>query len=299
MIKKHLNVFMGQGLGNQLFIYSFILNLFSKSDHGKLKIAIYLNKFPKNDRDFKLNRLIFINSKNISINFNKSLYYYIRILPAKIFRSKKILRVFRIYFQKNIFDFERKMFEFPNHAFVFGAFINTKYVDPILHLLRDEIKTLLNDQQINKLLDLVDKDSVVVIHIRRGDTLGKNSKVRGILTEKYYAESLSLIKNIRNNKINKVIAITDDLDNSKKDLINIEIDEWYGPEKINVLEALSIFTKAKNFIGANSTLSWWGIKLAEANMDKVYILPDHWLGFKKSVADEALHIQHAYYVRAR
>jgi hypothetical protein len=299
MRKKRIKVYMSQGLGNQLFIYSYILNLIQINTSSVIKIRILFNRKSKKNREFLLEKLIKIDSNQISFSSNKNFEYFTKVLLYKIIKNKKILRKLRIFYEKNIFSFEKDLLKVPSNSLVVGYYISSEYVDKIFPVLESKILKWLSAQEIPNEISEIDSKDVVVMHIRRGDTVGKNAKIRGLLTCEYYEDALETILSVRKIKLRRVIAITDDIETSKKDLKGIRITDWFGPDELDPIQALKVFSNATNFIGANSTLSWWGARLSSTSLQNIQILPTPWLGFKESIADESLFIPTVTYIKAK
>lgn len=299
MRKKRINVYMSQGLGNQLFIYSYILNLIQINASSILKVRILFNRKSKSDREFLLEKLIKTDSNQILFSSNRHFGYFTKIFLYKIIKNEKFLRKLRIFHEKNIFTFDKELLEVNNNSLVVGYYISNKYVDRIFSTLENRIASWLSTQEIPNGIAEINSEDVVVMHIRRGDTVGKIAKVRGLLTCKYYEDALEVISHARKIELRRVIAITDDIKTSQNDLRGIRITDWVGPDEVNAIQALKIFSNAKNFIGANSTLSWWGAKLSSTSLQNIQILPTPWLGFKESIADESLFIPTVTYVKAK
>ena len=299
MRKKRINVYMSQGLGNQLFIYSYILNLIQINASSILKVRILFNRKSRSDREFLLEKLIKIDSNRILFSSNRHFGYFTKIFLCKIIKNEKFLRKLRIFHEKNIFTFDKELLEVKNNSLVVGYYISNKYVDRIFPTLENRIASWLSTQETPNGIAEINSENVVVMHIRRGDTVGKNAKVRGLLTYKYYEDALEIISHARKIELRRVIAITDDIKTSQNDLRGIRITDWVGPDEVNAIQALKIFSNAKNFIGANSTLSWWGAKLSSTSLQNIQILPTPWLGFKESVADKSLFIPNVTYTQAK
>jgi hypothetical protein len=295
-IRKRINVYAGQGLGNQLFVYAYIKNLLSSGTVGIVKI--YFNRNSKSGFEFWLKNLINKSHNRIYFQLNNSFEYFFRIALFKIAKPKKIRKNLRIYYEKEIFVYEDELLKLPNHSFVFGNYINYKYVDPIFDELKDEVKTWLSEILLPSEFTDVADDSII-LHVRRGDvSQGKPAAIRGSLSEAYYKKAIDFIASNRRFKPKNIIALTDDVKTSKTDLSSLPISYWFGPEEIDTVQSLKVFMNAKNFIGANSTLSWWGARLSISSPHQISILPRPWLGFKESKADEALHIPKVNYFKA-
>ena len=300
MSNKKISVYMGQGLGNQLFVYSYILNLVKNNSSNDLKINILFNRKSNNERKFLLGELINLDSDKISFSLNNQIEYFVKILLYKIIKNENILRKFHVFHEQKIFTFEKELLRVPKNSLVRGQFISKEYTDPIFLDLKTKIAKWLSFQEIScTVLDKNFKDSII-LHFRRGDTVGKNAKTRGLLTSNYYDEAIRVISKERNFKPKNIIAITDDLKTSKKDFKDIPVTDWFGPDEIGAIQALKVFVNAPNFVGSNSTLSWWGAKLSSAPIDQsIRILPFPWLGFKESIADQALFNPSVTYIGAK
>jgi hypothetical protein len=296
--KKNLSLYMSQGLGNQLFFYTYILNLIEKYINEDLRITIFFNRKFKPGREFILKELIELDSSIIKFQYNTGIKYLSKAMILKIVETDEKLTFFKIFKEKNIFEFEQRLLKLPNNSFVMGSFISNRYVDNVFPLLQSKLTEGLNIYNIPKILAYLDNPDVLILHIRRGDTVGKISESRGLLTSVYYQNAIDIIEFKSGVKFNHIIAVTDDIETSQKVLTNIPISKWLGPQDLNAIEALKVFINARNFIGANSTLSWWGVRLSKDFGDSYKILPRPWLGFRESDADKALFFSSIQYVDA-
>jgi hypothetical protein len=95
-----------------------------------------------------------------------------------------------------------------------------------------------------------------IVHIRQGDTLEASNRKRiGVLSRRYY-------ENLPSKGGEKRYVITDDSVGASKLLRGLDVDEIYGPDKVDAIAALRIMSNASKLFTANSTLSWWGGFLA-------------------------------------
>lgn len=289
---------MSQGLGNQLFIYSYILNLIARYVDDDLRVTIMFNRNFKSGREFMLKELIELDSNTIKFKFNKGINYWLRAGILKIIKSDKRLALFRIFKEKSFFQFEQRLLQLPNKSFVMGYFISNTYVENVFPLVQNRLAKWLDMYNLPKSIAGLNDPHVLFLHIRRGDTVGKISKTRGLLTAKYYLNAINSIEFRSGIKFKQIIAVTDDIETSKKELSSIPISKWLGPQDLNSIEALKVFIEARNFIGANSTLSWWGVKLSHDANRGYKVLPKPWLGFRESDADKALFFSNLQYVDA-
>jgi hypothetical protein len=146
------------------------------------------------------------------------------------------------------------------------------------------------------LLSQVSSENTIVIHVRCYEA--KLSDSLGILSDNFYlnavkkmSESIRAFKNI-DVKVLSIFIICDNKTRSKalaKKLYNLLgmntytlDDELYDKDEI----AFYLITKAKNLVIANSTFSWWGAYLGEA--DSV-IAPERW--YYKSPYSKGLYLK--------
>lgn len=112
--------------------------------------------------------------------------------------------------------------------------------------------------------------SRLVVHVRRGDYLKKETmRVHGLLDKDYYHRALKLLKNEHNERI-LVIEDADQLEPPMK-----EFAKQYSfqiAQKQSELEDLRLIATASHVVIANSTFSWWGAYLSNADV----ICPRNW-----------------------
>jgi hypothetical protein len=110
----------------------------------------------------------------------------------------------------------------------------------------------------------------LIIHVRRGDYLKpENIKVHGLLGREYYEKALKLIDRKYSDRI-MVIEDASQLEDSMKDFAkqySFQINE-----KQSELEDLNTFSNAESIVIGNSTFSWWGAYLSDADV----ISPRNW-----------------------
>ena len=117
----------------------------------------------------------------------------------------------------------------------------------------------------SELLSLIQITHSVGIHIRRGDYLqGENRKLYGdICTISYYKQSIEYIKKLVSKPRFFIFStyaewVQNNLDISSAVYVNDNTgsDSWMD---------MFLMSKCKNLIIANSTFSWWGAYLSNAN----------------------------------
>jgi len=112
------------------------------------------------------------------------------------------------------------------------------------------------------------------IHLRRGDYL-KFEESHPVLGEDYYSKAIEIIKE----KIDNIVIFSDDIAWCKENLKSSKFYDKnlvYSSEEKDYLE-MSLMSKCKFNIIANSSFSWWGAWLNNQE-GKVVITPKKWFG---------------------
>jgi hypothetical protein len=271
------------GLGNQLFIYAFCVEL-RKRGFKSILFKPYLNHSPAyGHQGYELKKVFNVNAFDgiLSYFFNAILVFY--TFSIKIFKGKlrtKLYQFIGIYiksFPEN-FIFYPEAFTFKHkHEIYRGTFQSEKYFENSfsevrLNLRFQEQKTSLETQHLKA---KISEQNSISLHIRRGDYLSDkfSSGFAGICNLEYYERAVQYIKQ---NVSNPVFYIfTDDIEwvkenfkieNSHFVIHNSGKDSW---------QDMYLMSNCKHNIIANSTFSWWGAWLNN-NQDKIVIAPKIW-----------------------
>ena len=292
---NRINVFMGQGLGNQLFIYSYIMNLLIKNSNKDLEVRIFFNRKANSTSQFQLSDLIKQYPDKIKFSKNNKINYFLRVLVSKLIRDQNLLNKFRIFQEYDLFTFEERLINVPRGSLVFGSYISSDYVSPIFDQIKHNIDNWLDNQHLPQITNEMLNGGAIFIHLRRNDAIKYHASTRGVLTEGYFDLAIETINKFIGHKPQKLIVVTDDVQQARIDLKNLNVTDWFGPEDLNVIQALKVFSRARFFIGSNSTLSWWGAKLNVTRLNSMVIMPNPYL-IQKSRADKALLIRGVKYL---
>jgi hypothetical protein len=262
------------GLGNQLFqIYTTIAHAdrinsrFFFFNITELKSSVtnrytYWNTFLSRLQIFLIDHAL-INQNNISIIKEKGFTYNaLPNLSIKEMRSKKI-RMLSGYFQ------------------------SYKYFDEYYHTINRMLR--IDDYKVrvtNKYLKLVNEDTPISMHFRRGDY--KNlSNFYVLLNTNYYKAGLRHVLDInadKTDKLSKVLYFCEDHDVEDVDNMIQNIKSEFPTilfERADPLledwEQLILMSLCRHNIIANSTFSWWGAYL-NTSREKTVICPSDWFG---------------------
>lgn len=303
--RKHFSIFVGNGLGNQLFVYAYIFNLIEKNSPNHITINILFTRNPREWTPYYLEDLVGLTNARIRFRKAKGIKYFFRVRLFKAIsklmnRPKAMLAFFRIYHEDKVFIFYSKFISIKSYSIVFGSFISNKYVQPVWHLIEPNLLKWLELKKFPEKVEELSREECVVLHVRRGDTVKMDpSKSRGIIGKNYYETCLNeIIKNDTVVSPRKILVITDDLVSAKNDLSGLRIDHWLGPEELDAIGALKLMTKARYFVGCNSTLSWWGAQILINSKHCDAFLPKPWYAQTVEEIEISMFIEGARYIES-
>jgi hypothetical protein len=274
------------GLGNQLFIWAAAHNLAQEFDE---KVVIFTVK----DRNFRSDRVNELNElknhckHNVFLRESFALGYILRLVDKlkleRYFYSRKVLQGFGFYSAHRATD--EYSFDRGAPKIVRSFFQRNEYVDSAWESISEEIKSCL--QEI-KSPTSVDESSSQVIHFRRGDFVGIK-ETHGLLSLEFFARNV-------NPKLKNVFC-TDDPRYVDHIRSRFPLALVLTPSELDVWQTLKVFVEARDFLGSNSTLSWWAAKIRSKTFLNNSSLPQPWK--KTDTEDErALEMQGVNFKRA-
>jgi len=263
------------GLGNQLFQYAFARTIALRTnrqlylDLGYLTLA----KYRFTPRDFKLERLgnYKLVDGSIETSYNEfhaaghTAYIYEHFDKDKVWAT--------------IDNPEMKA------ILLDGYFQDQFYFTPFLNQIRNEFKSFLNSYYPSRNLsgDLINsRRQTVAVHLRRTDYLQPSIlHTHGICEADYYQQAVAIMKSRLSSPYFYIFSDdTQEADrlfsNLLKEQTNISVILQQAPSKDNDLIELALMSRCKNFIIANSSFSWWGSYLSDAD-PKLVVAPKQWL----------------------
>lgn len=271
------------GLGNQMFVYAFCLELRKRGFNTILFAPRKKNSRGYGHQGYELKKLFdiveTIGLSALLLDFLLSAYSQaIRIFPTRFKRSLfKLVGVFPVSVPENFIYYpEVFSFEHKNELFM-GTWQSEKYFSNALSGVREQFKfkiELISTQTENVLKELNSRNAVS-IHIRRGDYLSPQyvNGFGNVCTIDYYKRAIEYI----NQKIENpyFYIFTDDkawvtenfhIANSCFVAHNTGADSW---------QDMFLMSNCKHNIIANSSFSWWGAWL-NSNPEKIVIAPQKW-----------------------
>ena len=271
-----MKVFLQGGLGNQLFQYAF-----AHTAGGKIHFVADPN--PRLDRPFMLSGLL-ETCQHVSGITRMSLLLRLKLRVMRIFVTHNlkwltplVIKISGVEEEATNHYFKHKYkIVAESKVLYIGYFQNWRYVqNSIMHFKSELIRYLSNIYIDEKMIEF---ETTIIIHVRRGDHLRPGIiNSFGVLSSSYYQKSISEIKALNPNRAFKYVFLCE----IKKDaqrlahqlkLYSVQI---YDSKDLDAWQTLKVMSLAHYFIGANSTLSWWGSYLSSMHQG-LCILPSPW-----------------------
>ena len=155
-----------------------------------------------------------------------------------------------------------------DNLYMNGYWQSDKYFKHNFHKI---INNLESNIDLSKYKD-IDFKNTISIHIRRGDYINLKHLYINLSME-YYIYAINYILNINPN-IKNIIVFSDDINWCKNNLLT-KFENVIFSENMDEYFDITLMSKCKYNIIANSTFSWWGGYL-NSNLDKVVISPKNW-----------------------
>jgi len=274
------------GLGNQLFIWAGAHNLYQ--EFGKpIKLISTIDANAREDRPVELQELSALCSHGIVIENSRFYGFLLRTIDKlrleKFVISRRALREMGIYTFHN--PTSTPNFSFGRPLLIRCYFQRTDIVE--LHWdswSRELIEALRNTDISN--LDLIEPSNA--IHFRRGDFMSL-SQSHGALSDDFFQKNLTSIL--------PTYICTDERSLKEATVERLKPKAVLTPREANAWQTLKVFCNSANFLGSNSTLSWWAGFLRAKNGQGMSSLPNPWTQMDFGY-EEALRIPDVDYVRA-
>ncbi|WP_373399048.1 alpha-1,2-fucosyltransferase [Algoriphagus halophilus] len=268
------------GLGNQMFQFALAIVMDSIGKPTKISVNDYI--LHEHYQGFEL-----IKAFDIPICFDDRfrVIYVSKFLRPLLVHSKlnwfkKFAKnIFRfsdnIYYEKDEFCFDQKIYELDNY-YLIGGWKSTLYFDSHKSLIQEvfNFKKPIDDVNLSVSRKIQSCNSVAV-HIRRGNYSDPSQNQNRVLLDAtdYYKNAFQYINEHVTNPVFYIFS--DDPEWVRK---NIKGDNVFyishntGPNSYLDMYLMSI---CKHFIIANSSFSWWPAWLSKSE-EKIVVSPDTW-----------------------
>jgi hypothetical protein len=296
------------GLGNQMFHYAFYKYLLLNGYNVYLDTDSPMKKMQHEKHEtFRLN---YFNLSGIKFSRKEDIERLLesRYLPfRKAIEGKKIITIASILMWKiyikicekfkiktvNINywvewehgkEFYRTKLNYNTKAYMVGRYQEYGYLKNMREqLLVDFEFTQKTPVPVQGVLDNINKEQSVSIHVRRGDYAG--AKEFDVCSIEYYKNAIEYITSLKRNL--RYYIFSDDTEWVKGHFDFIEeyqVIDNSACENTDYWD-LYLMSKCKYNIIANSTFSWWGAWLNQ-NPEKIVIVPEKWNGYDYVLTDE-------------
>ncbi|MEK7609632.1 MAG: alpha-1,2-fucosyltransferase [Patescibacteria group bacterium] len=268
------------GLGNQLFQYAFARGISSHLETSFL-LDIDTSVVYKNERvhEFSLQHF------NVTIPMAKwyHMYGFVWLRRQKrlfnfIYHKLRLKKMFSsFYFIERLFCFDENVLSKGDGSYFEGFWNTEKYFKNIEKEIRKEIiinKPLSEYGQ--KINDEIMKKNSISLHVRRTDyvTHKISNEYHGTCSQEYYKNAIKYVAERVPSP--HFFIFSDDYGWVVENFKFLQYPYTCiknGPEKN--YEDLTLMSKCKHHIIANSTFSWWGAWL-NPKKDKIVIGPKQW-----------------------
>lgn len=258
------------GLGNQMFQYAAAKAL---SLHRNENLAVDSRLFA----DYNLHSYSLHHFNIDALSIKEEIIFEPVRFSNKIKATLSGKKIFHQYVEKNL-RFDEKLLNITSkNIYLKGYFQSEKYFSRFEDEIRKdfEITSPLKKETI-EMLQLIDAQNSVSLHIRRGDyvTNADANAVHGTCDLNYYHKALELIKEKVENPV--FFIFSDDIEWAKQ---NLKIDSTihfvdFNDASTNY-EDIKLMSCCKHNIIANSSFSWWGAWLNNYK-EKIVIAPSRW-----------------------
>jgi len=265
------------GLGNQLFQYAFALSI---SRMRRIPFKLDLHWFDLQEkRKFILDRYAI----DYQIAIDAEVDLVSRRKTQSIFQLMDVLIRGRLpYYTHHVIaerinQFDDRVFRAPEDCYFDGYWQNEKYFFQYRQALLSSLvlkKSIFFDA--SKLLDRIQQENSVSLHIRCGDYIQDKriSSVYEHQTMDYYTTAIETIRKTTNSPL--FCVFSDDISWVKENMNFSSPVIFIDPQEKDACEELYLMSQCKHNIIANSSFSWWGAWL-NTNPSKTVIAPKKWL----------------------
>ena len=266
------------GLGNQLSQWSFAHSLTSSTCFSIDPIHRFSESY---SRSFELEEVL----RNCDhVRKDKSGNFIIpkirilfRILDRlwEIRRFRYLVEIFGYFREDPRFDQEQSSSNLRLTRYAKGYFQKQDNVEKVFDSVRKEIFPLVEGILPN-IRDRFGLDSKYsVLHVRRGDYEAAvfTPTIIGTLSDAFFVNGIQALDT------SKLILLTENREDVKELILALNPHLVLDKLDTTPWETLAIIYGASEFLGSNSSLSWWGARLCSARGGQVW-LPSEWSYWK-------------------
>lgn len=171
-------------------------------------------------------------------------------------------------------SFDPKISTLVGNVYLDGYFQSELYFQDHEATIRRDLtlKVPLTGNALQLTNDIEKEPNSVSLHARRGDYLS-NPDFGDIADRKYYERAVSYIKQLM--PAAKFYVFSDDIEWCRKEMPFLTDVTFISRPGLQDFEEMSLMSKCRHHITANSSFSWWGAWLGQ-NPEKIVIAPARW-----------------------
>ncbi len=276
-------IMLSGGLGNQMFQYALYCRLQELGREVKIDDRRGFIDDP-NGRVPRLTQVFGIKYEVATVREVKDMLDshrdIISIAKRKLFGRKS-----RIYREKSGL-FDEAVLAMDN-IYLDGYWQSEKYFDSeyvqnrLINEFAIDKKLVLTDDESRRILEQIESEESVSVHVRRGDYLnpGVVENHGGICTDDYYKRAIEYVLDKKPGA--KLYFFSNDTKWTKEKYGDLgEVVSLEGREEISDIAELLLMSRCKNHILANSSYSWWSAWLNDST-EKIVIVPSKWANLKQ------------------
>lgn len=247
---KEIIVELQGGLGNQLFGWACAYAI-----SQKLSLDLHLDTKQLTQHGFQLGSMK--HGGKVGSTQGKQDGKFLRSGSQKIFRESS-------------FMYDERIQNIKGPVRLRGYFQSWKYFSEF----SAEVRYVVNDSlivspQAHNILSKIDSMNLNVVHIRRGDYTNLQN-YHGLTSINYYKRSRNILSRLEQNP--KFIVFSDDIQMARE--IWPEAEMYVSQNEIpSPFENLLLMSKGRNFIGSNSSFSWWASYINSEQGIKIFPRP--------------------------
>lgn len=277
------------GLGNQLFQYAAARALAARCGVPLVLDLSWFNNIPASDaitpRKYSLSPFA-LNARVQSTGFYTQSQHFLKKVFRRVLRQIGLASQGGVYFERS-FAFDPKVLELSAPVCLHGHWQSPKYFSDAQKIIRTEIGSVGTlGEQSRALHAEISTADAICLHVRRGDYVtNKNAaQFHGLCSMDYYRQGVQIAS--AGLKVPHGYVFSDDPEWVRNNLdigLDFTVVDVNGPDDAH--QDLWLMAACKNFVIANSSLSWWGAWLG-THADKKVVYPSRWfLGKDADLSD--------------
>jgi len=273
--RNHVSIRIIGGLGNQLFTYFAGVAYCEKYQKELLvnlgQLETVGTSHGASIAGFNLPHKVIYTHDRRYLSFGRRIRTY--LVRKEIVSKGSVAKVFGSYSSSQI-GFDPEFLNTPGLSQVEGYFQTYRYFDTLQVQQKQTLGLENPTRWFVENSKLLDTESVIALHVRRGDFLKFKDTV-GLLSAGYYLRAVDEIDKLRGDRL-PVWVFSDEIDQAR-DLLEVLTNRVVRfvnqPKESPANETLLMMSRATAIVIANSTFSWWA---ASIGRKKIVVAPREW-----------------------